>query len=88
MRGLGFRLCLGRRFKDLSARAERSRRHAIKHQPWLYGRIGAVENRIHTELCMAKDGEATTGQLVSAIYQNPVFDLFGPLLFWTPCFLF
>jgi hypothetical protein len=69
-----FRFCWARNFNDLPARAERGRQNMLKYRPWLRGRIGSVENRIHTYLCMAKDGEATTGELARAVYCNPIFD--------------
>src|SRR5262245_31202155 len=74
MRGLGLRLCWRRNFNDLPARAERGRQNMLKHRPWLRGRIGSVENLIHSHLCSTKDGEATTGQLARAVYANPIFD--------------
>jgi hypothetical protein len=48
-------------------------RNLARHKPWQAGRIGRIENRVHTELICAR-GAISTGQFVRKIYCHERWD--------------
>ena len=58
---------------EQTARQVQRGRDLARHKPWEAGRIGRIENRVHTELICAR-GAISTGQLVRKIYCHERYD--------------
>jgi hypothetical protein len=58
---------------EQEARQVQRGRNLARHKPWEAGRIGRIENRVHTELICAR-GAISTGQLVRKIYCHERYD--------------
>jgi hypothetical protein len=58
---------------EQEARQVQRGRNLARHKPWEAGRIGKIENRVHTELICAR-GAISTGQLVRKIYCHERWD--------------
>ena len=58
---------------EQKARQVQRGRNLARHRPWGAGRIGKIENRIHTELICARSA-ISTGELVRKIYCHERWD--------------
>ena len=58
---------------EQEARQVQRGRDLARHKPWEAGRIGRIENRVHTELICARSA-ISTGELVRKIYCHERWD--------------
>ena len=58
---------------EQEARQVQRGRNLARHKPWEAGRIGRIENRVHTELICARSA-ISTGELVRKIYCHERWD--------------